>query len=813
MKDSCMDKVSVVIPTLQPGLALKCIESIGQTADLDRFQIIVVATDVEEAIFPDYVEVVHSKERWLPAKAYNEGIKRARGSYVLLLNDDVEFLGYKRRNYWIDLMLEKMNEDSRIGAVGVTWLSDAFGNFEMEFLSKEDKEYGFLVFFCVLFKAEVFATVGLLDERFVCGVDVDFCLRMRRKGYVLSTVESKVPVVGDAYLIGDFPIWHAGEKTVHTVFGEKVWNSMMEKDLQLLRQLYGVVKPGIVIPAWGDCVESLDKCLGSIVDNTCLDGIDVLVLANGCVDAVRQVLYKYRGYVRYVWYDEELGATVAMNRGIAEVKGDVVIILNQDVLILGGDWLSMLLRPFSDSQVGIVGPLLTPAIGEIDAQNVMFFCVAIRREVFERIGMLDEAFSPGGFEDIDFCIRAKEAGWKLVQVPDSTLTYLADKGMFRGQFPIYHVEHHGKWMSKEVYERNYNYFVRKHWKHAAVTAYVLTKGRYETTLPLALMGIVSQSLQVKELLIIDDNEEKLDLSRHAVYQHILGILTRLGISWKVIDGARSVVQNHQLAIKNATYELLWRVDDDNFPMYNVLENCLKVMFARPGVGAVGSLSIVYDVNVSVEDTSGMLKDIWSKLIPQWACFRGVQEVEHLHNSFVYRRRAVQHVLELDLLSPVGHREETIFTAAMHRAGWKLYVVGDVITWHLRQSRGGIRSFDDERMWKHDDEIFAKWVNGGQKIIVLDSGIGDHIEFLKILTLVKERYKDCELIFATCYPEVFEGQGITQISIAQAKELLSPEEYARHNVYRFMSEQKWTGSVKDAYMALYDLGDSHAGSNN
>lgn len=809
-----MEKVSIVIPTLKPELALKCIDSIVKTATLDRFQIIVVVSGVSGDVvnlFPDFVQVFVFKKRVLPAAAYNIGIKVAKYDYVLLLNDDIEFLEYGVQDYWVDLMISKLKENDRVGAVGVTWLHSSFGIYDMDFLSQEDRDYGFLVFYCVMFKVEVFRNVGLLDERFVCGVDVDYCLRMRRKGYLLSSVETKPLEVKDSYLVGDFPIYHAGEKTVHDVFTQKQWKDIMYKDLMLLRDLYGK-RTGVIIPAWSDCRKDLVKCLDSLIKYTDMSKVDVVVVANGCVPEVRELLDSYGSYIRYFWFDEALGATAAINYGIRQVDSDIVVILNQDVVFLGSGWLEMLLKPFQDDLVGIVGPLKTFSYEEIRFESMMFFCVAIRRKLFEDIGLLDEAFSPGGFEDIDFCMRAKKAGWKMVQVPNENLSYDNEQKVFCGYFPIFHKENHVNWLNSDLYDRNYRYLVNKHLDCVPVTAYILTKDRYFTTLPLALFGIISQTFKVKELLIIDDNDKPQYLLDNVLYRYIFNILEMLGIEWKVLEGKHYVAKNHRLALENAKYDLLWRVDDDNFAMYDVLESCLRVMYSQDKVGAVGTVSLVCDSKnlINPNDVSGLLKDIWNRPIPQWAIFNGIKEVEHLHNTFVYRRKAVQNVEELMQLSPVGHREETMFSGAMYRAGWRLFVIGQVVTWHLRMPFGGIRQYNEKSLWDNDELIFEKWLNKEKglneniKLIVLDSGIGDHIEFLKVLDLVKKKYKDYELVLATCYPEVFEGQGIRQISIAEARELLSEEEYLSHNVYKFMLEKNWNKSIKDAYIEMYGL---------
>jgi hypothetical protein len=69
---------------------------------------------------------------------------------------------------------------------------------------------------------------------------------------------------------------------------------------------------------------------------------------------------------------------------------------------------------------------------------LIFFCVMIRKSVFETIGVLDEkAFGVGYGEDCDLCCKAKAAGYKIAQVPvPDRINY--DGRMALGQFPIFH---------------------------------------------------------------------------------------------------------------------------------------------------------------------------------------------------------------------------------------------------------------------------------------------------------------------------------------------------------------------------------------
>jgi hypothetical protein len=187
----------------------------------------------------------------------------------------------------------------------------------------------------------------------------------------------------------------------------------------------------------------------------------------------------------------------------------------------------------------------------------------------------------------------------------------------------------------------------------------------------------------------------------------------------------------------------------------------------------------------------------------------VIQVEHLNNSFLYRRKAAKHGYCTEL-SPAGHREETIFTYEMHRAGWKVLVNPRAITWHAKQSQGGIRAHaSHSEFWAQDQHIFNKklkeWGLRPKKLIVLDNGKGDHVMFKTILPEVKEKFRDMELVLGVCYPDVFEDEkDVRLISIGEAKELCFSMalNYEDFNIYKFAAERGWRSSFVDAFRKLY-----------
>ena len=197
-------------------------------------------------------------------------------------------------------------------------------------------------------------------------------------------------------------------------------------------------KYSIVIPTYNHCDDLLRPCIESIRRYTDIREIEVIVVANGCTDNTREYVESLGPWARLIWDDRPLGYPRAVNLGIREASGEFVVLLNNDTELLPQDqntWLNMLVKFFDEPDVGVVGPLegYDPFT---DSRIIIFFYVMIRREVFERVGLLDEIFSPGGCEDIDFSFRAKMAGYRCVQATD--VEYRPEASTNRGGVPIWH---------------------------------------------------------------------------------------------------------------------------------------------------------------------------------------------------------------------------------------------------------------------------------------------------------------------------------------------------------------------------------------
>lgn len=332
-----------------------------------------------------------------------------------------------------------------------------------------------------------------------------------------------------------------------------------------------------------------------------------------------------------------------------------------------------------------------------------------------------------------------------------------------------------------------------------VTVGVPTKNRYEA-LAICLSSIAMQTKKPDEVIIVDDSDDPKDMREIPNFQYIFELFNYYKISFKVIYGLKKGQHfSHQHIQEIASNDWIWRIDDDEVAEPNVLQMLCDVVEGEDNVGAVAPLVLMPNPSplpAGLDNNS--ISDLTSPNI-QWFDWAGTIEVEHLNSSFIYKKGIANYNLEL---SPVAHREETLFTYDIKRAGYRLFVCGAKV-WHFRQASGGIRSTRDPSMYDWDERIFqAKLKSYGvvntHKIIVLDSGLGDHWSFKHILPLVKDKYPKVTL--AVCYPEVFEDEDVKLISIAEAKNMMGNID--EQNIYRKMIDWGWRGSIVDAYKKLH-----------
>lgn len=316
---------------------------------------------------------------------------------------------------------------------------------------------------------------------------------------------------------------------------------------------------------------------------------------------------------------------------------------------------------------------------------------------------------------------------------------------------------------------------------------VATRGRYFTTLPLVLSAIINQTKKVDKLIIFDDNDEPKDMRNEMIYSYLFRMLQTKNIEWEWQFAEKKGQHYIHQQANTMGYDWVWRVDDDAIPEPNVLQNLYHHTTYNLRAGAVGGSILTPPSNFDTSLVTGKIDHINLEPNIQWETIKNVKKVEHLHCSFLYKAGVYDYNLGL---SRVAHREETLFTYGLHQKGYDIHVVPNAVTWHMKNPDGGIRSETKQEMYAHDEQIFKNFMTYKDcTIVVLNSGMGDHIVFSTILPQIRNPW------VYTCYPEIVKGH-----SIAEAERLFGCLD--QWNIYKKMHQWNWKDSLENAYRKLY-----------
>jgi len=193
----------------------------------------------------------------------------------------------------------------------------------------------------------------------------------------------------------------------------------------------------IVMPVWNKR-KLTEQCLAGIFQHT-RGEYSVIIIDNAsdepAAEYMRDVSRRHPDKIKLIRNSHNAGFTKAVNQGIRASSGGYVCILNNDTVV-SDDWLGEMIRIAESSpEIGIVNP--SSNFGAKKPRNITYeqyaagrtkdkrgqlvetagpvgFCYLIKREVIDKIGLMDECFNPGYFEDTEYAIRARNAGYKSV---------------------------------------------------------------------------------------------------------------------------------------------------------------------------------------------------------------------------------------------------------------------------------------------------------------------------------------------------------------------------------------------------------------
>ncbi len=245
-------KTSIIIPVLnQLEFTKLCLESIAKNTARGEYEIIVVdngSTDATAGYLKKMkVRVIRNKKNLGVAKAWNQGISKAKYNYVCIINNDIIV-----SKGWLEAMLSFYKSRADAGVVSPGTREGIFDYVINLYASRYTRAmknvYEKDIFgWCMLVKKDRFKSAGMFDETFKIGVgeDRDFYRRLKEKGY-------------NSYIIGSSFVHHFRSKTLNVMRREK-GKAFEDKNIKVLKERWGEGKDGYLIRKIKSILKAIKK--------------------------------------------------------------------------------------------------------------------------------------------------------------------------------------------------------------------------------------------------------------------------------------------------------------------------------------------------------------------------------------------------------------------------------------------------------------------------------------------------------------------------------------------------------------------------
>lgn len=414
----------------------------------------------------------------------NEAIKMATGDYIGfldhddLLSKDALFEVVKTINEEDEPDFIYSDEDK---------IDENYERFEPYFkpyFSPETLECNNYITHFVVVKKDLIDEVGLLDSRFNGAQDFDFVLRATEKAHKIIHIpkilyhwrvhESSTANVADskpyAYEAGVQVIKSHLKRTNKK--GKVEFGQEVPGIYKIEYEVKGNPKVSILIPN-KDQVELLKQCITSILKLTTYDNYEIVIIEN---NSEKEETFKYyteiskNDKIRVIDYTKtlkkneprEFNYSKIINFGVKKVNGDFILQLNNDTKLLTPNWLELFIGYAQEKEIGAVGArlyyedktlqhagiivglsgiagnaLVNLPYGkhayfgrEAATRNVSAVtgaCLFARRELYKEVGYMEEEKFKVAFNDVDFCLKLLQKGYRIVYNPYIELIHYESK--------------------------------------------------------------------------------------------------------------------------------------------------------------------------------------------------------------------------------------------------------------------------------------------------------------------------------------------------------------------------------------------------
>ena len=209
-----------------------------------------------------------------------------------------------------------------------------------------------------------------------------------------------------------------------------------------------------------DCRSLTETCVRSILDKSTYTNFEILILDNGSVEADTLAFFEQiqcqDKRVSVLRYDHPFNYSAINNFGVAQARGDIIGLVNNDIEVISPEWLTEMVSQALRPEIGCVGAKLyysndtiqhagvICSIGGVAGHSHKHFsrkspgyfsrlllaqtlsavtaaCLLIRKEVYNQVGGLDEKNLKVAFNDVDFCLKVRAAGYRNLWTPYAEL--------------------------------------------------------------------------------------------------------------------------------------------------------------------------------------------------------------------------------------------------------------------------------------------------------------------------------------------------------------------------------------------------------
>jgi len=467
-------KVSIIILVKDALEYFKaCIESIKRFTH--NYELIIVdnGSNKETKMFLenldlDFTLIINDENKGV-SYGWNQGIKVATCDYICILNSDTIVTGS-----WLDRLMNGFKYADNIGIVGPTGCattglvnsclvnvnindSDKFNKLnKVAAKLQEGYQIRQTVAYCWIVKHEVFDRIGVFDHKrfgIASQEDMDFLWRANKTGFKSLWVKhSYVHHFGgqSTLKIDNYDEIVKRNRKIKEE-RKKDSNLYIKNDVRLdnIRKIKNLKDEKVsIIILVRDALEYFKKCLNSIVKHTI--NYELIVIDNASNSTTKKYLAEKQKELNFtlVINKENMGFSYGNNQGIKLTTSDYICFLNSDTVVTKG-WIEKLINGLNLPRAGIVGPstnwacskqmivrgnntiidnIVLPKGYEEANFDLMGFCMAIKREVLNKIGGWDHISFPFIFaEDRDFVRRIKRAGYKAYWIKDCYIHHYGSK--------------------------------------------------------------------------------------------------------------------------------------------------------------------------------------------------------------------------------------------------------------------------------------------------------------------------------------------------------------------------------------------------